>query len=584
MALLKQFTSLVTALLLYSLVGAQQTSTVSELFQTRQDSLIIADYSASVQAEEQYYVAGSLIRSGQYERAKWLLESINNDQWMLEAQFLLMRIHFFQKNYLASLELGQSIIDSNPSADVLQRAKDEIQLVTQYIRPSEAYELYIHTHSLALKTVLLESLMYYIPYSTAQRAYSELLTLYDQESKNTPLALSRIERQLSNPVQYRSRYSSQRQSVAPHGHHYRIGVLLPVFDAQDPRYDIVREIYQGIFWSVESFNSNTSDSKAFLFFENSMDSNSVTSTEETQLHYAHEQFTKLVLEHQVDVIIGPLFSNEAPYYSVLAEEYGIPLFLPLANADSLDLHNNFTFQINPSFSGQGAQMARFAVEELGFDTLGVLAEKGTLGAPAAHSFIRTAERLGAFVAYDFIENLEVNGYGITDYTQYFSTDTLDSVTIIDAVYAPFTGTIAQTLIESLVTDLEAMQSTIDILGSEEWGGASINTQRLPYTSIHYTQGFSVDTSASEIKAFSDQYEQRFGTPPNNFSFIGYDAGDYILQNLYKIKNPTSLVGYLKERSPYRGKAFMIDFRNSHINRRSFIRTIPAVNDKNELRE
>ena len=129
-----------------------------------------------------------------------------------------------------------------------------------------------------------------------------------------------------------------------------------------------------------------------------------------------------------------------------------------------------------------------------------------------------------------------------------------------------------------------MQSTIDILGSEEWGGASINTQRLPYTSIHYTQGFSVDTSASDIKVFSDQYEQRFGSPPNNFSFIGYDAGDYILQNLYKIKNPTSLVGYLKERPPYRGKAFMIDFRNSHINRRSFIRTIPAVNDKNELRD
>ena len=160
-----------------------------------------------------------------------------------------------------------------------------------------------------------------------------------------------------------------------------------------------------------------------------------------------------------------MFSNEAPYYAPLAEEYDTPLFLPLANADSLDLHNNYMFQVNPSFSSQGAKIAKYAVETLGYDTLGIIAEQGSLGEAAAHSFLRESERLGAFVAYDFVENLEELGYGITDFTQYFTTDTLDSVTIIDAVYAPFTGTIAQTLIESLLTDLEAMQSTVDILGS-----------------------------------------------------------------------------------------------------------------------
>lgn len=584
MVFLRQSVSILIALFAYSLCIAQETKTLTELYENRQDSIIIAEYSEPKNDEEKYYVASTLIRQGEYELAKGWLQQIVDQEWYVEAQLSLMRVHFFQKNYATALEIGHRITESMTSATHVQRAHEEIQTITQFISPSEAYQLFIHSNSLGIKSTLLESLMYAIPYSTAQKAYEQLIDLYEQQKLSLPLALSRIERQLSNPIQYRSRYTHDYQSIAPYGFHYRIGVLLPVFEVEDPRYDIVREMYQGIHWSVETFNSNTSDAKAFLFFENTVDTNAISSDEQTKVHFAHEQFTKLVLEHQVDAIIGPLFSNEAPYYSVLAETYEIPLFLPLANADSLDLHNNYTFQINPSFSGQGSQMARFAVEELGVDTLGVLAEKGTLGAPAAHSFIRTAERLGAFVAYDFIENLEQEGYGITEYTRFFSTDTLDSVTIIDAVYAPFTGSIAQTLIESLVTDLEAMQSTIDILGSEEWGGARINTQRLPYTSIYYTQGFSVDTSSTATKSFSEQYELRYGSIPNNFSYIGYDVGSFLIQNLYKVKNPSLLVDYVKKRPPYRGFAFEIDFYNSHINKRSFVRTIPAVKDKIPLEE
>lgn len=209
-------------------------------------------------------------------------------------------------------------------------------------------------------------------------------------------------------------------------------------------------------------------------------------------------------------------------------------------------------------------MARKAIE-LGYDTLGVIAEARSLGAPAARAFRHEAERLGGYIEYYFEENFEELGYDIRDYTQFFTTDTLDSVAIVKAIYAPFTGTIAQTLIESLLTDLEAMRSEVAILGSEEWQAVNIEARRLDSTQLYYSRSFDVDTTTMEAREFISEFRIRFLTDPNQFAFIGFDAATIVLDQLQFVKNPAYLRDYLRNLRGYRGLSINVDFNGTYVN-------------------
>ncbi|MCG8373875.1 MAG: ABC transporter substrate-binding protein, partial [Balneolales bacterium] len=287
----------------------------------------------------------------------------------------------------------------------------------------------------------------------------------------------------------------------------------------------------------------------------------------------------LVWNEDVDVIIGPLFSQVAKEFSMVAETYEIPVLLPLANADSLDLYNNYVFQLNPAFGAQGKSIARYAVNELGYDTLGVIAERGSLGAPAARAFRHEAERNDGFVQYYFVEDLESVGYDIRDYTQFFTTDTLDSIPMVKAVYAPFTGTIAQTLIESMLTELEAMNSTVGILGSEEWQNVNLDQRRLDSTVVYYSESFNIDTSTTGAAEFITEFRIRFQTEPNDFAFIGFDAASIVLNELKLVKNPKYLRDSLKDLNNYRGLSIDVSFNGTHVNQDIKIRKVLRQSDQ-----
>ena len=100
MVFLRQSVSLLIALFAYSLCIAQETKSLYELYENRQDSIIISEYSEPKSDEEKYYVASTLIRQGEYELSKGWLQQIVDQEWYVEAQLSLMRVHFFQKNYL----------------------------------------------------------------------------------------------------------------------------------------------------------------------------------------------------------------------------------------------------------------------------------------------------------------------------------------------------------------------------------------------------------------------------------------------------------------------------------------------------
>ncbi len=482
-----------------------------------------------------------------------------------EALYTSALAYFQLDDFPKSLDVLKSLSAQRPSTNSSRTALQLYDEVLGYLTLKQRREAFLETTNDEIRLDLLESAIGRVKYRSAI-AFFELYKRSVEDSD--PLRVSRIQAQLSDSIVYSQRYNPNQVIRAPKGIAYNIGVVLPEFEFDAPEYEIPQHLYFGIQLAIEEFNSLNTDQKAFITYKN-------TNTADVN---AEGIVNELVWNNDVDVIIGPLFSGIAKEFSNLAEEYEVPMLLPLANSDSLDLYNNFVFQLNPSFATQGEIMARYAVNVLGYDTLGVIAEKGSLGAPAARAFMHEAERNGGFIEYYFEENLEELGYDIRDYTQFFTTDTLDSVDMVEAVYAPFTGTVAPTLVESMLTDLEAMRSTVAILGSEEWMNVNLEDRRLSDTELFFTESFNVDTAAAKAQDFASSFRLRFNTQPNQFAYIGYDSAQLILSTLKKVKNPAYLRDALKDVNNFPGLSSRISFRGTHVNQEVKVKRMPRDRD------
>lgn len=489
-----------------------------------------------------------------YLKAINILNAIDdsNTEWHQDARYTIALAHFQLKNYASSFEQLHDLIQASRTTAITRRADQFYNDALGYLTNKQRFDVFKSVSKDEIRLDLIEQSLGRVDFSLV----TALFELYEEsKSTNSPLRENRLKTALADSIQYQQNYNPNRLKTAPDGISYNIGVVLPQFEFDAPEYEIPQHLYYGIQLAIEQFNQENPDTKAFVTYRNT---NPDAGT-------AKSVITDLVYKEGIDVLIGPLFSEVAKEFSNLAEAYEIPILLPLANADSLDLYNNYVFQLNPSFATQGKIMARKAVLELGYDTLGVIAEAQSLGAPAARAFRHEAERLGGYVEYYFEEDFESLGYDIRDYTQFFTTDTLDSVAMVKAVYAPFTGSIAQTLIESMLTDLEAMRSKVAILGSEEWQEINIESRRLDSTQLYFSRSFDVDTSTSEARKFISEFRIRFSTVPNQFAFIGYDAASIILDQLDFVNNPADLRDSLKNLRGYYGLSIDVSFNGTHVN-------------------
>ncbi|HCD53031.1 MAG TPA: hypothetical protein DEQ34_11320 [Balneolaceae bacterium] len=545
--------------------------------------LTIAGFSQSFQS------GLTLYEQGDYERALQIFQKINTPEATLFAGKSLLALdrpiqatkaltsisasdpvdilhEAIYTNAIASFRLGDysnaldllfELSNSKPITSASMSAMPLYDKVITFLTIDERRAVFNQTNFDQVRYDIIESAIGQVNYQSAI-ALVELLK--EVAGDYDPNRINEFENRLSDPVSYNQNYTPNIVRLAPDGLSYNIGVVLPEFDISTPEYDIPQNLYLGIQLAVEEFNSTNSKSKAFIHYNPTNQSKS-----------SEAIVSELVWKENVDVILGPLFSDKAKEFSNLAESYHVPMILPLANADSLDLYNDYVFQINPTFEAQGTKMAQYAINTLGYDTLAVLAEQGSLGAPAARAFRHEVQRLGGFIQYYFEEDLEENGYDIVDFTQYFTTDPEDSVVMVDAVYAPFTGSIAQTLIESMLTDLEAMRSSVDIFGSEEWKSVDLESRRLKDSNLYYTESFNVDTSLSRTRNFISNFRVRFGTTPNEFAFIGYDVANITLNTLRNVKNPALLRDALKDINNFYGLSVPVRFNKTHVNQSVIIK-------------
>lgn len=542
----------------------------SQSIQTGIDLYEEGDYERALQVFENSNSQTSNLFAGKshfalnnFIKAKHYLNQVNdssgNDFW--EAIYTKALADFQLKNFSAAIDLLFEAKEQKDTPSISRTAYTFYRDVIQFLTLEQRYEVFRATKYDQVRLDVLEAAMGIVDQNSAKAfytAFENTVTSIDSTEYSSIKAL------VIDSVAYAGQYNPNRYVRAPEGISYNIGVALPEFDIESPEFEISQQLYYGIQLAIETFNSENSDTKVFLSYQNTG----------ADVNNAAFVANHLVWNQNVDAIIGPLFSEVAVELSDYAELYEVPLLTPLANSDNLNIDKNYTFQLNPTFSIQGKEMAQHAINTLGYDTLAVIAERGSLGEPSATAFLDESRKLGAEVVRYYVEELASQGYDISEYVKNFDpeVDTVFNYNI-DAVYAPFTGTIAETLIQSLLTNLEAMQSEMTILGSEEWESISLEGRRLPNTTIYYTKTFERDTLNSFSENFESNFRLRFSMEPTRFAYIGYDAANVIIETLSRVKNPAYLKEGLKNLSNYRGLITRVSFNNTHINQEVKIKRI-----------
>lgn len=545
---------------------AQSVEAGKNLYQNEDYERALRIFTQIDSPEANLFSGKSYFSLGEFSKSKaYLNRVIDSDEstniFVQEAKYTKALVLFQIDDFAASLELLHELKSNSRNNPYYTRAISFYDQILSYLSIDQIKTVFRQSSNVEVLADVISGALGRVDFSKAKTMVNSLKSsLIDSSAVD----LFQIEAALRDSLTYASRYPFQKYSYAPTGMSYQIGVALPSFDMNSDNYEIPQHLYFGIQTAVEEFNANQPDKKAFINF-------SKTNVDSIQ---SEDILNHLVWNKDVDVVIGPLFSNVAKSFSELAEVYEVPVITPLANSDSLSIANNYMFQTNPTFAVQGKKMAQYAVNSLGLDTVAVLAEMDALGEASALAFRHEAERLGAFVQHFFLKDLESDGYDISEYTAYLSkTDTLLPSPGLKAIYAPFTGAAAPTLIRNLLTDLEASRSDYILLGSEEWADTDLENTRLPETSIHYTQSFEIRYGETDVEEFASNFRLRFQTEPNQFAFIGYDVTKFVLSTLNRVGNPDLLKQGLHELKNYRGLSGYFGFDSEHINQKVLIKSL-----------
>ncbi len=510
----------------------------------------------------QLFAGKSFLALADYSKAIRHLQSAlesNRENVRQEAKYSLAMAHFGLQNYDVSLQHLYDLANGFNQTGLRSDAQRFYNQILNYLSINDRYETLYRLTSTSVQYDLVNSSKPFLDEDAYRILVDELVRL-----TGDTFSQRQIEQLLTN---LRSQTRRDQYPSAPEGIVYNIGVILPTFDENDPDFTIPRNLYYGMVLAADDFNGRNSNQKVNLIFRNSNENVDSTAA----------AFSELAWTKKVDAVIGPLFSEPATRMAQLSEEFRIPMLAPLANSDSLNLDYNYTFQMNPTFEVHGKKMAQYAVQELNLNSFAIITEEGSLGRTSALAFRHEAERLGANVSYYIEEDFAATGYDFNQLTEIFSSDAalIDSLGIepSDAIYAPFTGEASTTMMNLLMNNLEAMNSDITILGSEEWEYATLTDYQRRYFDIYYSQSYVENPDTDAIDYFIEDYETRFGSQPDQFSRIGYDTANFLLQSLETAGNPDYLSQAMRSRSMYDGLAFHVYFNGGRINQNVFIRSL-----------
>lgn len=331
-----------------------------------------------------------------------------------------------------------------------------------------------------------------------------------------------------------------------------LGILLPL-DAENA--PLTQALFDGIRLAVEAHNADSLALPVRMVFRDA-------GTNPVQVQAA---LRALVSEQQVDLVIGPLYSEQARAAAEVAEQLGVVLVAPLATDEAVSEGRRFVFQANPTLTVRGQLMARMAVYGLRLNRIGLVAQFGDPTAERmAEAFQAEALRLEAAVPfYKLLPDAQAWGQLV----QYIGRDTLAQV---QALYLPLSGNNAPMLARAALSSLDRSGLTPRVLGNAAWYDVQAALQASRYL-LTFSNDFYVDTTRAEVKAFRQRY-QALGRSeaPDRLVYTGYDVTRFLLTQLLDREALADLADRIRKAPLYQGLGIRLHFEGGQVNRALYI--------------
>jgi len=537
---------------------SQQFNQALQLYQQNNYRQAAAIFDSLSTDEAHLFSGKSYFSLGQFNKALYYLNLVSpqaDPSVVNETKYTLGLVEFQLHDFTACLDHMYELAHQQNSNQLPSQAGQFYNQVLEYLTLNQRMQVFTGSKFPRVKYDVINSAINKVTEPTAM----SLLHAAEETFGGSPD--STFYNSLNNKISHYNFTlvnSNNMQLKAPDGISYTLGVALPAINKQSDEYKASRNLFYGISYAVDQFNRAHPNMKVFTRYEDT-----------AGVPDSVDAMSDLAWKDHADMIIGPLTSEKAAAMSGSAELYQIPLIPPLANSDTLSSDNPYLFQANPTMAVRGKKMADFAVNQQHYNHLAVIAQKNSWGEAQAIAFRDEAARLGATVDYFFLEDFQKQGYNVSPYTQYFNPDTMmvDSLHSkpVDAIYLPFTGLPASTLINAVITDFQAFNARIPILGNQEWPTVNLSPENIRGMTIYYSSPGAPQEGSDAMNQFRTGFKDRYQIDATQLSITGYDVASYLLQILNQVQNPALLKEAIKTAPIYNGLGGHYYFNGSHVN-------------------
>ena len=533
--------------------------------------------------EAMLYKGNSLFALSRYSEASdvfRLVRSLPFSDLSQEATYGLAIVHLAQRNYGRGLTLLAELSQTFDPA-LSERSERMMESWIGFLSYKQRMAALEDSESQALQRELIRTGIRIHDYEQGRQLINRAQRLrlgrdFVDEMRELHSA---IDEERSEAEEVEEQEKSLITYSVPEEFSYRIGVVLPQQQRDDDGFEVSRALYYGLVLAVEEHNQNPENTniELVLLDLNNEESDSINVNSEPQQADLPRRIEDLIENSRPDILFGPLFSEDARILADVAHSFEIPVLAPLANTEDLTINNSWFFHANPTFSERGKRMAEIAVHYLGHRKISIMVDNTTVGVEEARAFRRRAIELGAEIPYYISEDFQARRFDLSVFSRYFTSNPsllnmeddeleifVNSWVESDALYMPVAGSSAPTIIDLMMTQLLALRSNVQVLGSQEFGQTSINRQAARRFNIVYSEVFYRDNESEQVKNFRDDYRTAYGREPDLFSYIGYDNGAFMANVLTLAGNPEQTQKAMQH-EPFQGISQRFNFTDGQIN-------------------
>jgi branched-chain amino acid transport system substrate-binding protein len=227
---------------------------------------------------------------------------------------------------------------------------------------------------------------------------------------------------------------------------------------------------------------------------------------------------KFVTQDKVVAILGDLTSSATLEGGPIAQAAGIPMVTPLATNPKVTKIGDYIFRVCFIDEFQGRVMARFALEELKSRKAAILTDTKQDYSVGLSGFFKDTFVHGSG------EVVREQSYssGDTDFrAQLTSIKSAGPDVIFLPGYYPEVGIILK--------QARQLGITVPFIGCEAWDSPTLlQVAGKAANGCYFSNQFSADDPSPVVQEFGKIYREKYGSLPDNFAALGYDAANVVL--------------------------------------------------------